>query len=149
MQLSILPYSRYRCGIMVRAVSIAPCYIVIGLILAHIMSCQSYDANWIGSNKKDLDDLRSRVEKIFYHAYNNYMSYGFPFDELKPLSCSPSDNFGGYMLTLIDSLDTLAVLGNATEFTRAVQILSEKLSFDIDATVSVFETNIRVSFRMI
>jgi mannosidase alpha-like ER degradation enhancer 2 len=54
------------------------------------------------------------------------------------------DNFGSYALTLIDSLDMLAVLGNRTEFTRAVGLLKEHLSFDIDISVSVFETNIRV-----
>jgi hypothetical protein len=118
--------------------------LVLSLIGLQIPKCRAYEPNWVGSSKTDLDELRGRVENIFYHAYNNYMMHGFPSDELKPLSCSPSDNFGGYMLTLIDSLDTLAVLGNVTEFTRAVHILSDRLSFDIDATVSVFETNIRV-----
>ena len=61
---------------------------------------------------------------MFYHAYDSYMAHAFPKDELLPMSCTGTDNFGGYALTLIDSLSTLAVLGNKTEFTRAINLLS-------------------------
>ena len=47
---------------------------------------------------------------------------------------------------LIDSLDTLAVLGNYSEFRRVYRHLAEKASFDADINVSVFETNIRDVF---
>ena len=43
----------------------------------------------------------------------------------------------------MDSLDTLAVTGNITEFSRAVGVVSSQLSFDIDHRVSVFEVTIR------
>lgn len=49
-----------------------------------------------------------------------------------------------YSLTLIDALDTLAVMGNFTEFRRVVQILTSKQNFDANINVSVFETNIRI-----
>jgi mannosidase alpha-like ER degradation enhancer 2 len=88
--------------------------------------------------------MQQRVVAMFYHAYDNYMLHAFPHDELLPLSCHYVDNFGSYALTLIDSLDMLAVLGNRTEFTRAVGLLKEHLSFDSDTVISVFETNIRV-----
>jgi hypothetical protein len=97
-----------------------------------------------GAWEKDVSGLQQRVVAMFYHAYDNYMLHAFPHDELLPLSCHYVDNFGSYALTLIDSLDMLAVLGNRTEFTRAVGLLKEHLSFDIDICVSVFETNIRV-----
>ena len=48
-----------------------------------------------------------------------------------------------YSLTLIDSLDTLAVMGNYTEFRRVANLLLDHLDFDEDINVSVFETNIR------
>jgi mannosidase alpha-like ER degradation enhancer 2 len=120
---------------------------IVLLVFIFLAAATSYafpEPDWIGSNKRDLEDLRGRVEKIFYHAYDNYMVHAFPRDELKPISCTAADNFGGYMLTLIDSLDTLAVLGNTSEFARAVNIISDRLDFDIDASISVFETNIRV-----
>lgn len=49
-----------------------------------------------------------------------------------------------YSLTLIDALDTLAVMGNNTEFSRVTKLLTEKINFDSDINVSVFETNIRI-----
>lgn len=45
---------------------------------------------------------------------------------------------------MIDSLDTLAVMGNFSEFRRVVDLLVEKSNFDSDINVSVFETNIRI-----
>jgi mannosidase alpha-like ER degradation enhancer 2 len=48
-----------------------------------------------------------------------------------------------YSLTLIDALDTLAVMGNYTEFRRVADLLTSTLDFDRDINVSVFETNIR------
>ena len=48
-----------------------------------------------------------------------------------------------YSLTLVDALDTLAVMGNDTEFRRVAQILIDTLDFNRDINVSVFETNIR------
>ena len=49
---------------------------------------------------------------------------------------------------LIDSLDTLAVLGNYSEFRRVYRHLADKATFDADINVSVFETNIRDVFSM-
>ena len=90
-----------------------------------------------------LSDLKREVEELFYHAYNGYLNYAYPLDELQPLTCQGIDTWGSYSLTLIDALDTLIVLGNKTEFRRVVDLLSEK-NFDSDINVSVFETNIRV-----
>lgn len=59
-------------------------------------------------------------------------------------SCDGVDTWGSYSLTLIDSLDTLAVMGNFTEFRRVVDILIKKSDFNSDINVSVFETNIRI-----
>lgn len=54
-----------------------------------------------------------------------------------------NDILGDYSLTLVDSLDTLAVLGNATEFQLAVERVINNVSFDKDNVVQVFEVNIR------
>jgi len=48
-----------------------------------------------------------------------------------------------YSLTLIDALDTLAIIGNYSEFQRVHNLLISSLDFDRDINVSVFETNIR------
>eukprot|EP01122_Echinamoeba_exundans_P005148 TRINITY_DN1531_c0_g1_i3.p1 TRINITY_DN1531_c0_g1~~TRINITY_DN1531_c0_g1_i3.p1 ORF type:complete len:653 (-),score=119.87 TRINITY_DN1531_c0_g1_i3:66-2024(-) len=81
---------------------------------------------------------------MFTHAYDSYMRYAFPSDELKPLSCTGGETLGGYMLTLVDTLDTLVVVGNYSEFEKQVTLLGQTLDFNKDVNVSVFETNIRI-----
>lgn len=103
--------------------------------------------------------MREKVRKMFYHAYDNYMAHAFPHDELKPLSKTFTDSlselgnlnlehlsehYNGSALTLIESLSSLVILGNNTEFERAVRWLSENLSFDVDVRTNLFECNIRV-----
>lgn len=47
-------------------------------------------------------------------------------------------------MTLVDSLDTLVILGDLDEFENAVKLVIKDVSFDNDIIVSVFETNIRM-----
>ncbi|XP_072276557.1 ER degradation-enhancing alpha-mannosidase-like protein 1 [Pyxicephalus adspersus] len=101
--------------------------------------------------------MRERARDMFSFAYDNYMTYAFPEDELNPILCrgrgpdtmNPSnlninDVLGNYSLTLIDALDTLAVMGNSTEFQKAVRLVIDTVSFDKDSTVQVFEATIRI-----
>lgn len=81
---------------------------------------------------------------MFQHAYDSYLNYAYPYDELRPLSCDGIDTWGSYSLTLIDALDTLAIMGNYTEFNRVVEVILKTQKFDADINVSVFETNIRI-----
>jgi hypothetical protein len=50
-----------------------------------------------------------------------------------------SPTYNGTALTLVESLSTLAVLGNHTEFEKGVNWVIANLSFDIDVRVNVFE----------
>jgi len=84
------------------------------------------------------------VKGMFQHAYDNYLLHAFPHDELAPISCVGVDTWGSFSLTLLDSLDTLIVMGNLSEFQHAYQLTLQQLSFDIDTNTSVFEANIRV-----
>ncbi|KAK1947013.1 Alpha-mannosidase I MNS4 [Phytophthora citrophthora] len=90
--------------------------------------------------------LTKTVRDMFYHAYNGYLTHAFPQDDLLPLSCKGGEFELGRlpMLTLIDTLDTLALLEDATEFQRAVGLVVENADFDLDTEVSVFETTIRL-----
>ena len=54
-----------------------------------------------------------------------------------------NDVLGDYSLTLIDTLDTLAVIGDPKEFRQSVQRVIEDVTFDKDTTVQVFEATIR------
>ncbi|KAG6580370.1 ER degradation-enhancing alpha-mannosidase-like protein [Phytophthora cinnamomi] len=90
--------------------------------------------------------LAKTVRDMFYHAYNGYLKHAFPQDDLLPLSCRGGEFELGRlpMLTLVDTLDTLAVLEDATEFRRAVELVVENADFNLDTEVSVFETTIRL-----
>ena len=48
-------------------------------------------------------------------------------DELKPLSKSGSDNWGGMGVTLVDSLDTLWIMGMKDEFNEARDWVAKSL----------------------
>lgn len=125
------------------------------------------------------------MRQLFYRAYDAYLAHAFPSDELLPLSCrgtAPDATehgtpqavaTGRWARTLVDTLDTLAVLGDWAEFDHAVAItartLDERLHADTNSssnftengnatedgsnssstqvqplTVSLFETTIRV-----
>ncbi|CAL1535448.1 unnamed protein product [Lymnaea stagnalis] len=94
----------------------------------------------------DVALYREKVKRMFYHAYEGYLNHAYPYDELQPLTCGGHDTWGSYSLTLIDAMDTLAVMGNYSEFRRIAHILIDKGEsfFDIDINASVFETNIRI-----
>lgn len=52
--------------------------------------------------------------------------------------------FISFSLTLVDSLDTLIILGDLEEFERAMKLIIKDVTFDQDIVVSLFETNIRM-----
>lgn len=54
-----------------------------------------------------------------------------------------NDVLGDYSLTLVDTLDTLAIVGEKKKFKEAVQLVIENVTFDKDTTIQVFEANIR------
>ncbi|KAI7894932.1 glycoside hydrolase [Mucor mucedo] len=101
-------------------------------------------------------ELKDLTKEMFDHGWNNYYEHAFPEDELNPFECSgrgsdqvnPSninvnDVLGDYSLTLVDTLDTLAILGTQAQFEEAVQRVIDTVSFHNDNKVQVFELNIR------
>ncbi|ORZ41348.1 glycoside hydrolase [Catenaria anguillulae PL171] len=81
---------------------------------------------------------------MFFHAWNNYLLHGYPHDELAPISCKGQKVHGNIFITLIDAADTLAIMGEWSEFARTITIIERIRNFDIDTNVSLFETNIRI-----
>lgn len=37
---------------------------------------------------------------MFYHAYDSYLKYAYPYDELRPISCDGINTYGRYYPTL-------------------------------------------------
>lgn len=118
------------------------------------MCGRAWDPEWITPTNRLA--LRDKVVEMFTHAYTSYMDHAYPADELMPIACKGrirgvtvsrgdvDDTLGNFSLTLIDTLDTLAVLGMFDEFEEAVYKVEKEVRFDADLVVSVFETNIRV-----
>ena len=87
---------------------------------------------------------RSRVEEEFRHAWKGYQDHAWLHDEVMPVSGGQKDPFAGWAATLVDSLDSLWILGMKDEFLRAIKAL-EKIDFSKPNAdkVSVFEVTIR------
>lgn len=37
---------------------------------------------------------REKVVSMFHHAYDGYIKYAYPYDELRPLTCDGHDTWG-------------------------------------------------------
>lgn len=90
----------------------------------------------------------SRAEAIkekVKEAYSDYIRYGFPADEVAPLSKNGSNTRNGWGATLVDSLDALYMMGLHDEFEDGLKHTA-KIDFSrsyVNQTVSIFETTIR------
>jgi len=94
--------------------------------------------------RRKSEAVAEAVKKEFIHAWNAYKTYAWGHDELKPLSKTYHDWYGVPLgLSIVDSLDTLYIMGLDDEFENAVAWVENNLNFNVDASVSVFEMNIR------
>jgi mannosyl-oligosaccharide alpha-1,2-mannosidase len=84
------------------------------------------------------------VKEAFLHSWNGYKRNAWLQDEVGPLSGRSNNGFGGWGATLIDSLDTLWIMGLKKEFSFAVSELQHiDFSWSPLDTLNVFETTIR------
>lgn len=81
------------------------------------------------------------IKSSFLHSWNGYTKCALGHDFLRPITCKSVDWFNA-SLTLIDSLDTLWIMGLHEEFDTAVSFLES--NFTNIACGSVFELTIRV-----
>ncbi|KAK4986897.1 hypothetical protein LTR50_005028 [Elasticomyces elasticus] len=84
------------------------------------------------------------VRESFLHSWEGYKKHAWLQDEVTPLSGTYNNGFGGWGATLVDTLDTLWIMGLKKEFVVAVAAL-KKINFSSTTldTVNVFETTIR------
>ncbi|KAG0583642.1 hypothetical protein M758_3G151900 [Ceratodon purpureus] len=87
---------------------------------------------------------RDKVKDAMLHAWNSYEKYAWGFDELKPQSKIGVNQFAGLGASIIDSLDTLYIMGLKKQFEKARDWVAENLDFNKNVETSVFETTIRV-----
>jgi ER degradation enhancer, mannosidase alpha-like 2 len=88
-----------------------------------------------------------RVKDEMLHAWHGYEKYAWGHDELKPVSRAPRDWYGpgsSLLMTPVDALDTLVLMGLKEEAEKARKLVDERLSFDRDVEVKSFEITIRL-----
>ncbi|KAG0226974.1 mannosyl-oligosaccharide alpha-1,2-mannosidase [Actinomortierella wolfii] len=85
------------------------------------------------------------VKDAFVYAWNAYKRDAWGKDEYHPIA-----KFGSNMITrgqgftIVDSLDTILLMGLEKEFAEARAWVRDELTFDQDNSVNLFETTIRV-----
>ncbi|KAI5949932.1 hypothetical protein KGF57_004442 [Candida theae] len=102
--------------------------------------------------------LKNETTLLFQHAWRSYMTHGFPFDEVRPITCEPygpdykdytntvrNDAMANISSTLLDNIDTLIIMEQWDDLEFALRYLKENQVdfFNQDAIVQVFETTIR------
>lgn len=96
------------------------------------------------TKKSERQRRQTTIRESFKHAWYGYTNFSLGHDELKPLTGGSGNPFNGWGATLVDSLDTLWIMGLYDEFEQAVALVK-----DIDFKTStrkdipLFETTIR------
>ncbi|WQF87282.1 Putative glycoside hydrolase family 47, six-hairpin glycosidase-like superfamily [Colletotrichum destructivum] len=97
--------------------------------------------------KRDIGLMSSRrheVRKAFIKSWQSYTRYAWGYDELQPLSLRGRNRYNGWGVTLVDSLDTLWLMGMFDDFNKAVQYVSTiDWNNATESRCNVLETNIR------
>lgn len=87
---------------------------------------------------------RSMVVDAMKHAWGGYVKAAWGHDELDLEDSVGKDNFGSVGATIVDSLDTLWLMGLKEEFKAARDWTADELNFNRDHDSSVFESTIRI-----
>ncbi|GFP57363.1 endoplasmic reticulum mannosyl-oligosaccharide 1,2-alpha-mannosidase [Trichoderma asperellum] len=84
------------------------------------------------------------VKKVALRAWRGYKKHAWMQDALLPISGAGREQFSGWAATLVDSLDTLWIMGLREEFDEAVAAVAD-IDFGSSTSnrINIFETNIR------
>lgn len=85
-----------------------------------------------------------RIKSVFSKSWSGYREFAWLHDELRPTSGTSRDPFANWGATLVDSLDTLWIMGLKDEFEEAVIAVNEiDFTTTTRADIPMFETTIR------
>lgn len=80
----------------------------------------------------------------FLHAWTGYKNHAWAKDEVAPITGGSRDTFGGWAATLVDSLDTLWIMGFHDDFNEAIKTVATlNFTTSTQEELNVFETTIR------
>lgn len=94
--------------------------------------------------KSDRESKQALIRASFQRSWVGYKEHAWLHDELRPLSGGYKDPFCGWAATLVDSLDTLWIMGFTDDFEEAANAAA-RIDFTTTprADIPVFETTIR------
>ncbi|KAK3676153.1 hypothetical protein LTR78_003903 [Recurvomyces mirabilis] len=112
--------------------------------LEHIPKIQHDFAEETPTQRAERQSRLAAVKEAFVHSWEGYKKNAWLQDEVAPISGKSHNGFGGWGATLVDSLDTLWIMGLQKDFAVAVAEL-RKIDFTTCSLneVNVFETTIR------
>jgi mannosyl-oligosaccharide alpha-1,2-mannosidase len=96
------------------------------------------------AEKADRESKLNIIKSVFNRSWSGYKDHAWLQDELKPVSGEFKNPFAHWGATLVDSLDTLWIMGLKDEFEEAVKAV-EKIDFTTSPRpdIPLFETTIR------
>ncbi|XP_041798976.1 mannosyl-oligosaccharide 1,2-alpha-mannosidase IA isoform X1 [Chelmon rostratus] len=92
------------------------------------------------------NERREKVKEMMKFAWDNYKRYAWGKNELRPLTRNGhiGNMFGGLRgASIIDSLDTLYIMGLMEEYNDAKEWVQTSLDLNSNGEASLFEVNIR------
>jgi len=93
----------------------------------------------------DRQALADSVRQELLHCWHAYVRYAWGHDEVRPLSKEFRDWYKQpVLMTPVDALDALLLMGCTPQADSARALIVERLSFDRDDRVQVFEVTIRL-----
>ena len=96
------------------------------------------------TEKVDREKKLGIIKKTFEFSWAGYKKNAWMHDELSPVSGQFRDPFCGWAATLVDSLDTLWIMGLKSEFEEATKAVAEiDFTTSIRNDIPLFETVIR------
>ncbi|KAL5011605.1 hypothetical protein ScPMuIL_010156 [Solemya velum] len=97
--------------------------------------------NYFDANRPVTERQRAVVE-AFQYAWQFYEKYAWGHDEYHPISKTFNEWFG-IGLTIVDSLDTMIIMGLEKEFKKARDWVEKEMKLDNKRDVNLFEITIR------
>ncbi|KAL8837541.1 MAG: hypothetical protein Q9176_005597 [Flavoplaca citrina] len=106
--------------------------------IQHVFSIETSD------DRVEREERLAAVKKSFIHSWQGYKKHAWKQDELLPVKGGYLTTFGGWGATLVDSLDSLWLMGLKDDFEDAIKAVEEMdFSSPNMEDLNVFETTIR------
>ncbi|KAI0778922.1 glycoside hydrolase [Trametes elegans] len=115
--------------------------------LAEFIGTDPFQPSTSGVGKITADpQKKGAIVAAFKHAWLAYERDAMGDDEYHPISHKGTNltEAGGIGYTVVDSIDTMLIMGLHDEYARARDWIATKMSFERDADFNTFETTIRV-----